>query len=215
MLTDLLEKNQAWAEKVSSEDPEFFSELCKGQSPEYLWIGCSDSRVPEARILDSIPGEVFVHRNIANQVIHTDLNCQSVVQYAVEVLKVKHIIICGHHCCGGVEAALEDHNLGLMDSWLNSIKATLSLVGDSLTSIEDDQLRKNLACELNAIAQVQNMATTPFVEKAWKNHQELSIHGWIFIPNKGLIQDLGVSVSSSAEAENLFLTHSKRLINAI
>lgn len=194
-LDHLLERNQQWAAGVVAEDAEYFSRLAAQQSPEYLWIGCSDSRVPANQIIDLAPGEVFVHRNIANVVVHTDLNCLSVIQYAVEVLRVKHILIVGHYGCGGVTAALNDLRLGLIDNWLRHVQDIKGRHRSQIDAIEDETLRCDRLCELNAIEQVINVAETTVVKDAWMRGQDLSIHGWCYGLKDGLVRDLAMSVS--------------------
>lgn len=194
-LKHLFDRNRAWSEKIRAQDPNFFAELSKQQSPEYLWIGCSDSRVPANQIVGMLPGEIFVHRNVANLVVHTDFNCLSVVQYAVEVLKVKHIIVCGHYGCGGVQAALRGSKLGLIDNWLRHIRDILQRHKSEIESIVDEQDRLDCLCELNVIEQVKNLCETTIVQQAWRSGQELSVHGWIYRIENGLLKDLGVCVS--------------------
>ena len=191
-LNQLLENNRGWAERIEREQPGFFKELSKQQNPGYLWIGCSDSRVPANEIIDLPPGEVFVHRNIANVVVHTDLNCLSVIQYAVEVLKVKHIIVCGHYGCGGITAALDGQSHGLIDNWLRHIRDTYRFHADELDAIADPGKRKDRLCELNVMEQVSNIGNTTMVQEAWKAGQELTIHGWIYRLEDGLLRDLDV-----------------------
>jgi carbonic anhydrase len=194
---NLLENNKEWAKKIKESDPEFFSKLSLQQYPEYLWIGCSDSRVPATEIVDLLPGEIFVHRNIANLVVHTDLNCLSVIQFAVEVLKVKHIIVCGHYGCGGVKAALSNNEFGLIDNWLRNIKDLYRLHKDKLDAIEDCDKKTDLMCELNVIEQVANVCHTTIVQNAWKSGQDLSVHGLIYGINDGILKDLGVCVTDA------------------
>ena len=192
-LNTLLENNRKWAERIECEKPGFFEQLSKQQTPEYLWIGCSDSRVPANEIVNLPPGEVFVHRNIANVVVHTDLNCLSVIQYAVEVLKVKHIIVCGHYGCGGIKAALDGQHHGLIDNWLRHIRDVYRFYADQLDAIADPEERKDHLCELNVIEQVSNICNTTMVENAWNAGQDLTVHGWIYRLEDGLIKDLKVS----------------------
>ncbi len=192
-LNDLLTRNQAWAARAVAKDPEFFSRLVKQQTPQYLWIGCSDSRVPATELVDLAPGEVFVHRNVANQVIHTDFNCLSVVQFAVDVLKVRHIIVTGHYGCGGVQAALNNRRLGLLDNWLRHIQDTARKYADLLAELPTEQ-RESRLCELNVIEQVMNIAQTTIVQDAWARGQTLEIHGWIYYVGDGLLRDLNVSL---------------------
>ena len=190
-LKHLFDKNIEWSSEIKKEDPEFFSKLSKQQSPEYLWIGCSDSRVPANQIIDLPPGGVFVHRNIANVVVHTDLNCLSVIQYSVEVLKVKHIIVCGHYGCGGVKASMERKSHGLIDNWLRHIRDVSRYHADRLEGLEEKE-KFDLLCELNVIEQVHNVCQTTIVRDAWKAGAELSIHGWIYGIDDGLLKDLDV-----------------------
>ncbi len=194
-LDHLLENNRAWAEKIKAQDPEFFTTLSIQQSPQYLWIGCSDSRVPANQIIDVTPGDMFVHRNVANVVVHTDLNCLSVVQYAVEVLNVKHLIVCGHYGCGGVRAALENSSLGLIDNWLRHVQDVRQKHDALLAKVSEDE-RLNKLCELNVIEQVSNLCQTTIVQSAWQRGQELFVHGWIYGLSDGLIRDLDVSIDS-------------------
>jgi carbonic anhydrase len=199
VLKSLFEKNRQWASKIKESDPDFFTRLSKQQHPEYLWIGCSDSRVPANQIVDLAPGEIFVHRNIANLVIHTDLNCLSVIQYAVEVLKVKHIIVCGHYGCSGVKAAVDNHEHGLIDNWLRNIKDVYSLYQEKIDALQNEQDRLNLLCELNVVEQVANVCHTTIVQSAWKAGQELTVHGWAYSIEDGILKDLNVCVSNSTE----------------
>ena len=180
LLTHLFKKNKNWADNIKKSDPDFFTKLSKQQSPEYLWIGCSDSRVPANEIVDMLPGEIFVHRNIANLVIHTDLNCLSVIQYAVEVLKVKHIIVCGHYGCSGINAAMENKEHGLIDNWLQNIKDLYRNQQNEIDALQNDRAKINLLCERNVIEQVKNVCHTTIVQSAWKSGQELAVHGWIY-----------------------------------
>jgi len=197
-LDHLLQNNRAWAEKIKAQDPEFFESLAKQQSPHYLWIGCSDSRVPANQITDVTPGDMFVHRNVANVVVHTDLNCLSVVQYAVEALQVKHLIVCGHYGCGGVKAALENSSLGLIDNWLRHVQDVRQKHEAVLAQVEESG-RLNKLCELNVIEQVSNLCQTTIVQSAWQRGQQLFVHGWIYGLNDGLIRDLNVSTDSQAQ----------------
>ncbi len=198
-LKSLFERNLNWATAVSERDPEFFNKLAQQQAPQYLWIGCSDSRVPANQIVDLPPGEVFVHRNIANVVYSQDLNCLSVIQYAVEVLKVKHIIVCGHYGCGGVQAAMGDEQLGLIDNWLAHIKDVKKHHSDYLDNLEPEA-RFDSMCELNVIEQVKNVCRTGSVIKAWEQGRELSVHGWIYNINNGILKDLNTCISTVDEA---------------
>lgn len=190
----------AWANKIKETDPSFFTELSKQQAPEYLWIGCADSRVPANQIIDLPPGNVFVHRNIANVVVHTDLNCLSVIQFAVEVLKVKHIIVCGHYGCGGIEAAIDDIDHGLIDNWLRHVKNISRLNAKKLKDLPHDE-KVNALCELNVLEQVTNVCHTTIVQNAWKNGAELSVHGWIYSIENGILKDLDACISSQEELD--------------
>jgi carbonic anhydrase len=192
----LFDKNLAWATSIKENDPEFFSRLSKQQAPEYLWIGCSDSRVPANQIVNLPPGEVFVHRNIANVVVHTDLNCLSVIQFAVEVLKVKHIIVCGHYGCGGIKAAMEDQEHGLIDNWLRHVKDVIRFNAEKFKGLEHDE-KLDLLCEINVKEQVTNICNTTIVQNAWKQGDELSVHGWIYNIENGILKDLDTCVTSS------------------
>ena len=188
-LKHIFERNLKWANAVKDKDPEFFSNLVSQQSPEYLWIGCSDSRVPANQIMDLPPGEVFVHRNIANVVVHTDFNCLSVIHYAIEVLEVKHIIVCGHYGCGGIRAAMEDRDHGLIENWLRHIKDGSRFNADRLRDLNEHQ-RFDALCELNVIEQVNNVCNTPIVQKTWREGGDLSVHGWIYNIENGLLRDM-------------------------
>jgi carbonic anhydrase len=198
-LDHLFTNNRAWADKIKTEDPEFFSKLSSQQQPEYLWIGCSDSRVPSNQIIGLLPGEVFVHRNVANIVIHSDLNCQSVLQYAVDVLRVKHIMIVGHYGCGGVRAAMEPLPHGMIDNWLRSLKDVYAAERAQFTPIESLEDRVNLLCELNVKQQVLNVCRSVVVQSAWGRGQELRVHGWIYGVGDGLLKNLNVTVSGPEE----------------
>jgi len=203
VLKPLFEKNRQWAGKIKESDPDFFTRLSKQQNPEYLWIGCSDSRVPANQIVDLAPGEIFVHRNIANLVIHTDLNCLSVIQYAVEVLKVKHIIVCGHYGCSGVKAAVDNHEHGLIDNWLRNIKDVYRIYQEKIDALQNELDRLNLLCEFNVIEQVANVCHTTIVQSAWKAGQELTVHGWAYSIEDGILKDLNVCVSNSTEISQI------------
>ncbi len=198
-LRDFFERNRRWAEKVKETDPDFFMNLSRQQKPEYLWIGCSDSRVPANEIVDMLPGTIFVHRNIANLVIDTDLNCLSVVQYAVEILRVRHIIVCGHYGCGGVQAAMEDREHGLMDSWLQNIRDVYSRHRERVDAVEDERARIDLMCELNVIEQAANLCRTAIVRSAWQSGRELAVHGWIYGIEDGILRDLDVCFTNLDE----------------
>jgi carbonic anhydrase len=196
-LKRLLEQNKVWAEGIKASDPEFFPALAKQQSPSFLWIGCSDSRVPATQLVGMVPGEMFVHRNVANVVVHTDFNCLSVMQYAVDVLKVKHIIVCGHDGCGGVKAAMDNLQFGLIDNWLRHVQDAMHAHKDELAQIADPTARVDRLCELNVIEQVMSVSRTTIVQNAWERGQELAVHGWIYGLQDGLLRDLGVSIDRS------------------
>jgi carbonic anhydrase len=204
VLKYLFDNNRAWSQKMLDRDPRFFETLAAQQAPQYLWIGCSDSRVPANEIIGLLPGEVFVHRNIANVVVHTDLNCLSVIQYAIEVLQVKHVIVCGHYGCGGVGAAMQNKEFGLIDNWLRHIKDVYKKNDTELSGIEDEHARFDRFCELNVIQQVYNVCHTTIVQRAWRRGQELSVHGWIYGLRDGLINDLKVTITSPDELDDLF-----------
>ncbi|MEW6983371.1 carbonate dehydratase [Colwelliaceae bacterium 6471] len=193
----LFENNKKWSDKIKSEDPDFFQNLFQQQNPDYLWIGCSDSRVPANELLGMLPGEVFVHRNIANQVVHSDLNCLSVIQFAVESLKVEHIIVCGHIGCGGIRAAIDGEDHGLIDNWLNHIKDVYRFHKDKFDHLIDETERVNLLCELNVIEQVANVCNTTILRDAWKRNQNITVHGFIYNLHDGILKDLNVSVSGA------------------
>ena len=192
-LDHLFEKNRAWAENLSKQDPDFFRKLSQQQSPKYLWIGCSDSRVPANQIVGLLPGELFVHRNIANMVVHTDLNCLSVIQFAVDVLGVRDIIVCGHYGCSGVQATLTQQRLGLSDNWLRHVQDVRDKYSDTLARLDDQSARLDRLCELNVIEQVANVCHSSAVNDCWKRGQDLAVHGWIYRLNDGRIRDLSVS----------------------
>src|SRR5688572_1520893 len=191
--SELLENNRAWARAAVAADPEYFSRLAHQQSPQYLWIGCSDSRVPANQIIGLAPGEVFVHRNIANVVVHTDLNCLSVIQFAVDILKVRHIILCGHYGCSGVHAAMTKHRIGLSDNWLRHVQDVAAKHAGELSKIQDEKERHRRLCELNAREQVQNIVQCTAVQEAGERGQALDVHGWIYDLKDGLLHDLQVS----------------------
>lgn len=198
-LASLLEKNQNWSTNLRKQDPNYFQKLTGQQKPDYLWIGCSDSRVPSTQLVDLEPGEMFVHRNVANVVVHTDLNCLSVIQYAIDALRVKHIIVCGHYGCGGVNAALDNLRLGLIDNWLRHVQDVMGKHADTLVAIEDYKARLDRLCELNVMEQVINVAQTTIVQHAWERGQELTIHGWIYGIQDGLLRDLGVTLTGNED----------------
>lgn len=202
-LKELLDKNKAWAAETKSKDASFFENLSELQNPKYLWIGCADSRVPATEIVDMKPGEIFVHRNIANVVVHTDLNCLSVIQYAVDVLKVEHIIVCGHYDCGGIKAALSDGSFGLIDNWLGHLKDVYRYHQKQLDACETEKEKIDLMCELNVIEQVSNVCRTTAVKNAWKRNQTLSVHGWLYHLHDGIIHDMDITTVSLEEAKQL------------
>jgi carbonic anhydrase len=198
-LSHLFDNNKTWAERIRQQDPEFFVKLSRQQSPTYLWIGCSDSRVPANQIVGVAPGELFVHRNVANLVVHTDLNCLSVMQFAVDMLKVRHVIVCGHYGCSGVGAALRGDRLGLSDNWLRHVQDVRQKHEKYLKSAGSDSKVSDRLCELNVIEQVANVCQTTIVRDAWERGQDLVVHGWIYGLHDGLLRDLNVTVSHSHE----------------
>ena len=204
----LLENNKEWADKMVKQDPEFFNRLVNVQQPEFLWIGCSDSRVPPNEITGTHPGEIFIHRNIANMVVHTDLNMLSVLEYAVNLLKVKHIIVCGHYGCGGVKAAMTRHSIGLINKWLRNIKDVYRFHREEVDAITDEDKRTNKLIELNVQEQVMNLAKTSIVQKAWKERQAPHLHGWVYDLHDGVIQpvfemEAGTHIDTLYEFDNL------------
>jgi carbonic anhydrase len=200
-LEELFKNNREWAEKIRRQDPEFFEKLARQQSPEYLWIGCSDSRVPANQIVGLLPGDVFVHRNIANLVVHTDLNCLSVMQFAVDILKVKHVLVVGHYGCSGVSAALRRQRVGLADNWLRHIQDVHEKHVRNVAACDGNGAALNRLCELNVIEQVQNVCQTSIARDAWERGQELHVHGWIYGIADGLARDLGTTVSDFSAAQ--------------
>jgi carbonic anhydrase len=200
-LSNLFANNKAWATRIREQDPEFFPRLSRQQRPHYLWIGCSDSRVPANEIVGLLPGELFVHRNVANVVIHTDLNCLSVMQFAIDILKVRHVIVCGHYGCSGVGAALRGDRVGLSDNWLHHVQDVRHKHQRHLAHIEDNARAADRLCELNVIEQVRNVWETTIVRDAWERGQPLSVHGWIYGLEDGLLRDLGITVTAFAETE--------------
>ncbi len=196
VLKNIFEKNKKWATKIKESDPDFFAKLSKQQNPEYLWIGCSDSRVPANEIVCMLPGEKLVHRNIAKIVNHTDINCLSVIQYAVEVLKVKHIIVCGHYGCGGIKAAMDNREHGLIDNWLRNIKDVYRYHQAQIDSLKNEKEKFDLLCELNVVEQVSNICHTTIVQNAWKSGQALAVHGWIYRIEDGILKDLNVCITN-------------------
>jgi carbonic anhydrase len=203
-LRELFANNRNWARSIKKSRPDFFATLAMQQSPDYLWIGCSDSRVPANEIVGLLPGELFVHRNVANLVVHSDMNCLSVIQYAVDVLKVRHIIVCGHYGCGGVTAAIEDRTHGLIDNWLRHIKDIRRCHQHELKRYKDGPSLINRLCELNVARQVQNVCHTTIVQAAWARGQELTVHGWIYGIEDGLLRDLNVCVAGEKDYKRLF-----------
>jgi carbonic anhydrase len=200
-LAHLFDNNRAWAKSVTARDPDFFANLSRQQSPGYLWIGCSDSRVPANQIVGLAPGELFVHRNVANVVVHTDLNCLSVMQFAVDVLKVRHVIVCGHYGCSGVRAALFGDRLGLIDNWLRHVQDVRRKHEAALAALQDESQRSDRLCELNVVEQVANVCQTTIVREAWERGQPLAVHGWIYSLQDGLLRDLDATVTSPGEVE--------------
>jgi carbonic anhydrase len=204
-LNHLFDNNKDWAERTRERDPEFFVKLAQQQFPSYLWIGCSDSRVPANQIVGLLPGELFVHRNIANLVVHTDLNCLSVMQFAVDILKVRHIIVCGHYGCSGVQAALRRDRLGLSDNWLRHLQDVRQKHEALLATVPDDTAASDRLCELNVIEQVANVCYTTIARDAWERGQELSVHGWIYGLRDGRLRDLNITVARPEEVQPLYL----------
>ncbi len=200
----LLEKNKEWVKGKLDLDPEYFLNLSKGQTPPLLWIGCADSRVPANEIIGAQPGEVFVHRNIANLVVHTDMNMLSVVDYAVNVLKVKHVIVCGHYGCGGIQAAMSNKSFGLIDNWIRHIKNTYRLHQDELNGIENEDKRFDRYVELNVFEQVFDLAKTSIVQNAWSNGQELSLHGWVYSIKYGIIKEVVSKVKNNTQLDEVY-----------
>ncbi|CAH0336228.1 Carbonic anhydrase 2 [Flavobacterium sp. CECT 9288] len=200
----ILDNNKKWVETSLASDPNFFADLAKGQTPPLLWIGCSDSRVPANEIVGAKPGEVFVHRNIANMVVHTDMNMLSVLDYAVNVLKVKHVIVCGHYGCGGVKAAMGNQSIGVIDNWIRHIKNVYRLHNTYLDSIQDETERFNTFVELNVKEQVFDLAKTSIVQGAWRNNQDLTLHGWVYGLNSGFVTDLNVNISSEDDLDEVY-----------
>ncbi len=203
-LEDLLTNNQYWSEALNARDPEYFSRLAKQQNPKYLWIGCSDSRVPANEVVGLMPGELFVHRNVANMVVSTDMNLLSVLQYAVDILKVEHIIVCGHYGCGGVKAALGHQEFGLIDNWLRSLKGMRFQYAESFENLNETE-ELDLLCEINVKRQVTNVCHTTIVQNAWHRGQSLSVHGWIYGLENGLLNDLKVSISNFNQLADSFV----------
>lgn len=206
MLHHLFEQNKAWSENILVRDPEFFRKLSHQQSPRYLWIGCSDSRVPANEIVGLLPGELFVHRNVANLVVHTDLNCLSAMQYAVDVLKVEHIIVCGHYGCGGIRAALQDDRLGLVDNWLRHVRDVQQKHEAHLRATSEESQRWDRLCELNVIEQVLNVCQTTIVRDSWQRGQDVAVHGWIYKVQDGLLRDLNICITQPNDTFTAYQT---------
>jgi carbonic anhydrase len=200
----LFENNRGWVASRLSKDPNFFQKMAEAQDPLYLWIGCSDSRVPANEIVGLEPGELFVHRNVANLCLHTDFSCLSVLEYAVALLKIQHVIVCGHYGCGGVTAAMEDHQLGLVDNWLRNIRDVYAKHKEELDVIEDKQARSNRLVELNVIQQVLNICHSTIVQEAWNRGQPLWIHGWVYDLATGMLKDIGCCISSVDQVESIY-----------
>lgn len=200
----ILDNNKTWVQESLARDPNYFEDLAKGQTPPLLWIGCSDSRVPANEIIGAKPGEVFVHRNIANMVVHTDMNMLSVLDYAVNVLKVKHVLVCGHYGCGGVRAAMGNASIGIIDNWIRHIKDVYRLHQTYLDSIIDENERFNKFVELNVKEQVFDLAKTSIVQGAWRNGQDLTLHGWVYGLNSGFVTDLNVNISSNQDLDDVY-----------
>lgn len=203
-LSDLLNNNQYWAQSLTARDPDYFPRLSKAQSPKYLWIGCSDSRVPANEVVGVMPGELFVHRNVANMVVSTDMNLLSVLQFAVDVLRVEHIIVCGHYGCGGVKAALSQQEYGLIDNWLRPLKGMRYQYREAFEGLTDEE-ELDLLCQINVKRQVTNICHTTIVQNAWYQDRQLSVHGWIYDMNSGLIEDLDVSISNAQQLASAFI----------
>jgi len=203
-LANLFDANRTWAARMCREDDQFFAKLATQQSPKYMWIGCSDSRVPANQIVGLLPGEIFVHRNVANVVVHTDFNCLSVLQYAVEVLKVEHIIVCGHYGCGGVRAAMQGGELGLIDNWLRHIKDVYHSHRDEIEHEPDPDKKLDRLCEINVVEQVDNVCQTTIVQGAWRRGQNLTVHGWVYGIADGLLRDLQIRSTGVADVSEIF-----------
>ncbi len=213
-LPELFASNRAWAAKITARDPAFFDRLSRQQNPRYLWIGCSDSRVPANEIVGMQPGEMFVHRNVANVVVHTDLNCLAVVQYAIDVLRVEHIIVCGHYGCGGVQAATETRPLGLIDNWLRHVQDVAEHHHQMLAECRGDTVRVDRLCALNVLEQAANVCRTTVVQDAWRRGQRVTVHGWIYRLQDGLLRNLGFSALSVAEAAASYTAALKRIASS-
>jgi carbonic anhydrase len=202
-IKSLLESNRRWAEELKAADPQFFERLSEAQTPEFLWIGCSDSRISPTSSVGMLPGEMFVHRNVANLVNHSDMNCLAVMQFAVEVLKVEHVIVCGHYGCGGVKAAFDDARYGLVDNWLRYIQDTMHKYQAEIEKLPDYEARLDKLCELNIIEQIISVGETTIVQDAWERGQKLFVHGWIYRIDEGIYRDMDVTIRSLAELEEM------------
>lgn len=213
LLSGLLEKNRIWADAIKAQDVKFFSRLAQQQAPEYLWIGCADSRVPANQIVDLLPGELFVHRNVANVVVHTDFNCLSVLQYAVDVLKVKHVMVVGHFGCGGIRTAFYNEASGLINNWLRHVQDIRDKYTDALAALPSDQARINRLCELNVIEQVRHVCQTTILQEAWKRGQSIVVHGWIYDVADGLLRDLETCVASADTVDAVHKAAIERLLS--
>jgi carbonic anhydrase len=214
LYNSLLEGNKNWVQRRLEADPEFFEKLSKGQHPQFLWVGCSDSRVPANEITGTAPGDIFVHRNIANMVVHSDMNLLSVLDYAVNILKVKHVIVCGHYGCGGVKAAMANEQYGLVDNWLRHIKDVYRLHGKELDSINDEDQRFDRFVELNVIEQVFDLTKTSIIQNAWRERKDLKVHGWVYSLKTGLIKDLEVSFDDTVKLPSIYRIDSKVVAGA-
>jgi carbonic anhydrase len=203
-LSHLFEKNREWARQIGQQDPQFFLKLSQQQAPSYLWIGCSDSRVPANQIVGLLPGELFVHRNIANLVVHTDLNCLSVMQFAVDILRIRHIIVCGHYGCSGVQTVLRRDRIGLSDNWLRHVQDVRSKHEKRLANAGSENRALELLCELNVVEQVRNVCRTTIVRDAWDRGQDLSVHGWVYGLHDGLLRDLHVTIDAAVQTSTVY-----------
>lgn len=212
-MKELFDKNRAWVKSITDEKPDFFDRLSRQQNPEYLWIGCADSRVPANEIVDLLPGELFVHRNVANVVVHSDLNCLSVLQFAVDYLRVKHVMVVGHYGCGGVRAAVRNDKLGLIDNWLRHVQDAQSKHYKELQLIEDEETLVDRVCEINVIEQALSVCQTTVVQDAWDRGQDLTVHSWVYRLQDGLLRDLGMSVNNSADIYPLYKKGVSALFN--
>lgn len=206
-LKKLFDNNQQWVESHTMKDPNYFKDMAKGQKPLYLWIGCSDSRIPANEVVGLEPGELFVHRNVANLFLPTDLNCLSVLQYAIDILKIEDVIVCGHYGCGGIEAAMQDRQLGIIDNWLTNIRDVYAHHEAEFRAIEDPALRSNRLVELNVLQQVHNICHTTIVQNAWSREQPLYIHGWVYELVTGKLRDLNCCISSPEQIKDIYVTH--------